>query len=458
MTVPTSHIDAALDAARGKQPEHLELLKRFLEIPSVSTLSEHKDDVARAAEFVAERMRAQGMQRVDIMETGGHPLVYGEWLGAPGKPTVLIYGHYDVQPADPLDEWRTDPFTPTEEGDCIVARGASDMKAQILGVMNAVACLAGQGPLPVNIKYMVEGEEEVGSPNLLPFLQEHKDLLACDFCFNCDTCIEGPATPSLTESLRGLAYFDVWVHGPEKDLHSGMFGGAVHNPAHVLCELIAGMHDAEGRITLPGFYDSVRALTEQQRSEMASVPFDEAEWLKQAGVKKGFGEQGYSIPEQVGARPTLEVNGLLSGFTGEGSKTVLPAKAMAKLSMRLVPDQDPAEVRQQLEAYLKTHCPSTCTYRVTQHAGAPPGLIERDSEGARAAIKALTEVFGKAPVFKRIGGTVPVVAYCKEVLGVDTVMMGFALPDDGIHGPNERQHIPTYYKGIETVIRFLGGL
>ena len=453
-----SDIDSIVATAEASRERYLEEFLAFLRIPSISTLSEHRGDVAECAEWVATQMKNAGMKRVEIMPTGGHPLVYGECLEAAGKPTVLIYGHYDVQPADPLDEWDSAPFEPSIKGDDIVARGASDMKGQVFAILKAVEALSQAGPLPINIKFFIEGEEEVGSPNLKPFMMAHTDLLACDFALNCDTGIESPTQPSLTVTLRGLAYYDLIIRGPKKDLHSGMYGGAVHNPAQVLCELIAGMHDAEGRVTLPGFYDSVRDLTPEERAEIAAYPQDEQEWMQQAGVSKTWGENGYSILERIGARPTLEVNGLVGGFTGEGSKTVLPAKAMAKISTRLVPDQKSDEVTKQLEAYLNAHCPDTCSWELVQHAGAPFGLNTRDSAPMRAAIAALRAVYNAEPVYKRMGGTVPVVAYCKEILGVDTVMMGFALPDDGIHGPNEKQHLPNTWKGIETYIRFLAGL
>lgn len=453
-----SSIDAAIALVEEARARHTEEFLEFLRIPSISTLSEHAPDIARCAGWLEAKLRAAGMTRVAIMETGGHPLVYAESLEAPGKPTVLVYGHYDVQPADPLDEWHSDPFDPVITGDDVVARGASDMKGQVFAILKAVEALAQAGPLPVNIKFMIEGEEEIGSPHLADFMRTHGDLLACDFALNCDTGIESPTQPSLTVTLRGLAYYDLIIRGPRKDLHSGMYGGAVHNPAQVLCELIAGMHDAQGRVTLPGFYDAVRPLSAEDRAEIARYPHDEAEWMGQAGVGKTWGEEGYSTLERVGARPTLEVNGIVGGFTGEGSKTVLPAKALAKISTRLVPDQHADEVTRQLEAYLAEHCPDTCSWELVQHAGAPFGLNRRDSAPMQAALAAQREVFNAEPVYKRMGGTVPVVAYCKEILGVDTVMMGFALPDDGIHGPNEKQHLPNTWRGIETYIRFLGAL
>jgi len=286
------------------------------------------------------------------------------------------------------------------------------------------------------------------------FIETHRSLLECDVVLNCDAGIHAPDQPSIVYALRGLAYFELTVHGPKKDLHSGFFGGAVHNPAQVLCELIAGMHDAQGRVTLPGFYDAVRELTPDEREALAEAPYSEAEWLEMTGVPSLWGEHGYTVIERVGARPTLEVNGLLSGFTGEGSKTVLPAKAMAKLSMRLVPDQNPAAIESQLRAYLETHVPSTVRYELKEMTHGAGAVMDRQGPAMQAAVAALTEVFGKPPFFKREGGSVPVVAMLQEKMGVDSVMLGFALPDDGIHGPNEKQHLPTFFKGIETYIRF----
>lgn len=450
-----SALDAALTHARDRRDAHLAEFKEFLAIPSVSTLPEHNGDMRRAAEWLADRLRGLAMERVEIMPTPGHPVVYGEWLHAPGAPTVLIYGHYDVQPADPLDEWRCPPFEPTVEGDYIVARGASDMKGQIFGCLKALEAIASTGPYPVNLKFMLEGEEEIGSPNIEGFLEQHADRLACDFVLNCDAGIHGPQQPSLVCSLRGLAYFELHVRGPEKDLHSGFFGGAVHNPAQVLCELVAGMHDADGRVTLPGFYDTVRPLDEAERAEIAAAAHSDDDIMRMSGTTALFGEKGYTAQERVSVRPTLEINGIVGGFTGEGSKTVLPAKAMAKISCRLVAHQDPAQVAEQLHTYVAAHAPATVTWEIRQHAGARPGFTERNTPWMRAAIAAMKASFGKEPLFMRQGGTIPIVGLVKEKLDVDTVLMGFALPDDGIHGPNERQYLPNFYIGIETYIRFL---
>ena len=451
-----SGLDAALDYVRGQREAHLKQYKDFLRIPSVSTLPEHKPDVLRTAQWLADELVRVGMTRAEIVPTSCHPVVYAEWLEAPGKPTVLVYGHYDVQPVDPLKEWVSPPFEPEVRGDDIFARGApSDMKGQIFAQIKAVEALMKQGPLPVNLKFVIEGEEEIGSPNLGGFIDARLESLRCDAVLNCDAGIHAPNVPAIVYSLRGLAYFELEVHGPKKDLHSGLFGGSLHNPAQVLCELIAGMHDAHGRVTLPGFYDKVRALTPEERKELARLPHSDKEWKEMAGVPALWGEQGYSTTERVGARPTLEVNGILSGFTGEGSKTVLPAKAMAKISMRLVADQDGADVYDQLTRYLNEHAPNTVTWELRELTHGKGAIMDRTTPAMKAAVNALKAVFGVEPIFKREGGSVPVVGLLQEKLGVDSVMLGFAMPDDGIHGPNEKQHLPNFYRGIETYIRFM---
>ncbi len=453
-----SSADSAIAYARSHHGAFLEQFKEILAIPSVSTLSEHKPDVERMAQWMADELGRLGMTRVEIMPTERHPIVYGEWLGAPGRPTVLIYGHYDVQPVDPIDEWESGPFDGEIRGDYIYARGASDMKGQIFAQLKAMECLVQNGDLPVNVKYLLEGEEEIGSPSLDGFIDEHAELLKCDFVLNCDSGIYAKDTPGIMYSLRGLAYFELEVRGPEKDLHSGLFGGAIHNPAQVLCDLIAGMHDAEGRVMLPGFYDSVRPLSEEEREELEKLPTTDEDWREMAGVPALWGEKGYSAMERIGARPTLEVNGIWGGFTGEGSKTVLPAVATAKISTRLVADQDPSAICGQLEAYLSEHAPETVKWEVREMVHGPGSTMNRNSSQMAAAVEALKTVFGEEPLFKREGGSVPVVGLMQDKLGVETVMLGFALPDDGIHGPNERQYVPNIFRGIETYVHFLTGL
>lgn len=449
-----TNLTALIDFARSQRDRYLAEYKDFIAIPSVSTLSEHKPDMLRAANWVAGQMTSLGLNNVAVKPTAGHPVVYGEWLGAPGQPTVLVYGHYDVQPVDPLNEWLSPPFEATLRGDDIFARGASDMKGQVHAFLKALEALLKHQALRVNVKVLVEGEEEIGSPNLGAFMEQNKDLLKCDFSLNADSGILRPDLPSITYGLRGLAYFEVWVYGPSQDKHSGVFGGSIHNPAQVLCELIAGMHDADGHITLPGFYDKVRDLPDDERADLARIPVTDEDWRKIAAVPQLYGEKGYTTTERLGARPTLEVNGILSGFTGEGSKTVLPAKAMAKLSTRLVPYQDDKAVEEQLKAYFQQHAPPTVTWEVRRLVSGPAVLTERDSPPMRAALKALEDTFGVKPVLKLEGGSVPVVSLVQAKLGVDSIIMGFGLPDDNLHSPNEKQHLPNYYRGIEAFIRF----
>ena len=444
----------ALQYARRNKENFLTTYKEILTIPSVSTEKTHKPDIQHAAEWLAAQLRTLGMQKVQLFPTSQSPIVYGEWLGIPGALTVLIYGHYDVQPVDPLDLWKTGPFEPTIVGEDIFARGASDMKGQAVITLKAVESLIQTGGLPINIKWLLEGEEEVGSPNLEAFIAGHTDLLACDFAVNPDSGMIGKEYPTITYGLRGLAYFELRVYGPAHDLHSGGYGGVVHNPANALAELIAGMHDEKGRVTLPGFYDKVRELSKEEHEELARLPINDSNFLEQTGVPYLYGETGYTANERIGVRPTLDVNGLLSGFTGEGSKTVIPAWAMAKLSTRLVPDQDPEEIHQQLLRYLEQNAPKDIRWEVNTLAGSPASISDRNNFGVQAMAKALEMVWGKRPYFKREGGSIPVVGDMQRLLGIESIICGFGLPDDNVHAPNEKQNLPTWYKGIDAYIHF----
>lgn len=450
--------DRAIQYARDHHDEFLATLREFVSIPSISTDPEHATDMSTAANWVGDRLRGLGMTNVQILPTARHPVVYGEWLGAPGRPMVLIYGHYDVQPVDPLDLWKTPPFEPTVVGENIYGRGASDMKGQDVAVFSAIESIVRTGSLPVNVKWMLEGEEEIGSPNLPKFITEHKDLLKCDFTLNADSGIAAKDTPSITYGLRGLAYFELRVYGPKGDLHSGVYGGAVHNPAIVLAELIAGMHDTDGRIALPGFYDSVRSLSEQERAEIARIPMGDEVVMEITGVPVTYGEAGFTTAERIGARPTLDVNGMISGFTGVGQKTVLPATAMAKISTRLVPDQDPEEVYEQLRRYVEQHAPNTVRWELEKMVGGAPSISDLNNPGVIAFGKALETVWGRKPLLKREGGSVPVVGQMQRLLGVESVLAGFGLPDDNLHAPNEKQHLPTWYRGIEAFVHFFFNL
>jgi len=455
----TDQHSKALDYAERNRERFVDELEQFVRIASISTDPEAKQDIQIAAEWVADQLRSLDMREVKIYPTGRHPVVYGQWLQAGAdKPTLLIYGHYDVQPAEPLEKWDSQPFTPTKRGDNLYARGASDMKGQVIASLKAVEALMRTTGLHVNVKFLLEGEEEIGSPNLESFMREHKDLLKCDFAVNPDTGMIGADTPTITYGLRGLAYFELRLTGPDHDLHSGSFGGVIHNPAQVLCELIAGMHDDQGRVTLPGFYDSVKPLSEEERLELSRLPMDEDFYLTQSGAPALKGETGYTAIERVGGRPTLEVNGLLSGFTGEGTKTVLPAKAMAKISMRLVPNQDPEEVHQQLLQYLEQNAPETVRWEVLKLSSNPASLADLDIPAVKKLSDAMQTVWGKRPVYRREGGSVPVVSHLKQILGVETVNTGFGLPDDNLHGPNEKIHLPTFFRGIQTLIVYLDNL
>jgi len=443
----------ALEYAHQNNGRFLDELKDFLAIPSISTSPEYTADVARAAEWVAGQLRSLGMDQVQIMPTGGHPVVYGEQLKAgKGAPTVLIYGHYDIQPVDPLELWTSDPFKAEVRGDNLYARGSSDMKGQVIASLKAVESIVRTGGLPVNVKWFIEGEEEIGSANLGEFIRKNAKMLKADFCINPDAGMINVNSPTITYGLRGLAYFEVRVFGPDRDLHSGLFGGTVHNPAQALAELIAGMHDKKGRITLPGFYDEVRKTGKAERADIARLPTTPKHFLKQTGVPALWGEPDYSPEERVSIRPTLEVNGLLSGFTGEGSKTVLPAWALAKISCRLVPDQDPDEIHKCMVKYMKKNAPKTIKWEVKNLHSAGTAITERDSIGVRAMAKGLEQVWGRRPLFKREGGSIGVVVELQKYAGVDSVLTGFGLPEDNAHSPNEKLHLPTWKRGIDAFI------
>lgn len=455
----TMNLVKALKSVEENQVAFVGLLKDFTQIRSVSTDPENSQNMLLAAQWVVNELRNLGFQKTNIYPTAQHPIVMGEYRSEkPGVKTLLIYGHYDVQPPDPLDLWQTEPFLPTIRDGKLYARGASDMKGQVVACILALQALKDSGGIPMNIKFIVEGEEEIGSPNLAAFLKTHREELSCDFILNPDAGMISKELPTIVYTLRGLAYFELRVYGPVKDLHSGVFGGVVHNPAQALCELIAGMHDEKGTITIPGFYDRVIPLKREERVEMASSPMDEAYYLQQTGVPHLYGEEGYLPVERVGARPTLDVNGLFSGFTGSGSKTVIPAWAMAKISMRLVADQNPNEVHQQLLNYLQAKAPDTIRWEVIPMHGGHPSISDRDLPATKALAKALETVWGRAPVFKREGGSVPVVGDMQRILGVDSVLTGFGLPDDNIHSPNERLDLETWYKGIMALVHFFYNL
>jgi len=442
-------MDNVIDFINVNRERYLDELKALLAIPSISALPEHAADTRRAAEWTAEALRNAGMQNVRLMETPGNPVVYGDWLNAPGKPTVLFYGHYDVQPVDPLNLWTSPPFEATVRDGEIYARGAADDKGQVFMHIKAVEAFMKQaGSLPLNFKFFIEGEEEVGSVHLDQFVREHRQDLAADVVVISDSPMFDRGIPSICYGLRGLAYFQIDLRGTRSDLHSGSFGGAVANPAMVLAQILAQMKDRSGRIKIPGFYDDVRELSEAERAEWRKLPFNETRYRKELGAPKLFGESGFTTLERVWARPTFEVNGLLSGFTGEGAKTVLPAVAMAKVSMRLVPDQHPDKVAQQFEDYLKKVAPRTVEVKVTRMHGGKPWMAEFDNKYVRAAGRAIERGFGKSPVFNREGGSIPVVSTFQEELGVPSVLFGVGLPDENAHAPDEKLDLGNFHSGI----------
>jgi acetylornithine deacetylase/succinyl-diaminopimelate desuccinylase-like protein len=451
--------EAALHFAREHHDRALEALKELLRIPSVSTLPEHQNDIRRAAEWVARHCSRIGLENVQILETPGHPVVYADWLHAEGKPTMLLYGHYDVQPPDPLDEWETPPFEPTVRDENLYARGASDDKGQFLTHLKAIeAHLQADGKLPVNVKLLIEGEEEVGSPGLHALLEAEKERFQCDVVAISDSAMLGPDQPAIPYGLRGLVYGEITVQGPKRDLHSGVYGGAVHNPLQALCEIVAELHDEEGRVAIPSFYDNVRELSPQERDELKKLPISEEEFLRETGVPTPWGEPEFSVLEGVGARPTLEIHGIRGGFTGEGAKTVIPAQATAKVSMRIVPHQTAEEVAKLFEQHVKALTPPTVRVDVKMLQGGDPVLLDRTHPAFEAASKAYEASFGNPPVFTLEGGSIPVVVLLKEHYDAPAVLMGFGLPDDRLHAPNEKFFIPNFTRGIECMIRFLSGL
>ena len=446
---------SATDHLRANRDRHLDELKDWLRIPSVSAKSEHRDDTARAADWLAERMREAGLRTVEVIPTAGHPVVLGEWRGAPeGAPTLLVYGHYDVQPAEPLDEWTSAPFEPEVREGNLYARGSVDDKGQVYLHLKAVeALLAANGTLPANVVFLVEGEEEIGSPNLAGFLRENAARLACDAVMISDTTMFAPGLPSITTGLRGLAYMEVRVQGPATDLHSGAYGGAVVNPANALARIISALHDAEGRITIPGFYDRVRELTAEQRDAISRLPFEEENLRREVGAPKLGGEAGYGPLERIWARPTLDVNGLLSGYTGEGAKTVLPARAMAKISMRLVPDQDYREVERLFTEHVRSLAPEGVTVEVEPLHGGQPWHAEGGGPVFDAAARALEQAYGRAPVFIREGGSIPIVQAFQETLDAPVLLIGFGLPGENAHAPNEWMSLDNFHRGAEAIAR-----
>jgi acetylornithine deacetylase/succinyl-diaminopimelate desuccinylase-like protein len=432
----------------------LDELLELLRIPSVSADSKYKGDVARCAEAVKEHMLRAGCDTVEVCPTAGHPIVYGEKIVDPALPTVLVYGHYDVQPADPLNLWHSGPFEPVIKDGKIYARGACDDKGQMYMHIKALETMVKTNSMPCNIKVMIEGEEEVGSVNLGKFLEDNKQKLKADIVLVSDTSMISMEHPSIESGLRGLSYMEVEVTGPNRDLHSGVYGGAVANPATILCKMIASLHDENNHITVAGFYDKVQELTDAERKAINNAPFDLNEYKDELGVQDVWGEKGYTTLERTGIRPTLEVNGIWGGYIGEGAKTVLPSKAYAKISMRLVPHQVSDEISDLFARHFDSIAPASVQVKVTAHHGGEPVVTPTDSAAYQAAAKAILTTFGKEPIPTRGGGSIPIISLFERTLGLKTVLLGFGLDNDNIHSPNEKYDVANYYKGIETIPYF----
>ena len=452
---------AAVAYARENNSRFLEELKTLLRIPSVSTLPEHRKDVQAAADWLAAELKRIGMEHVEVMATAGHPLVYADWLHAEGKPTCLCYGHYDVQPPDPLDEWKSPPFEPAERDGNLYARGAVDDKGQMMMHVKALESLfaAHNGRLPLNIRILLEGEEEVGGEQIAKFVREHGDRLKADFALVSDTEMFAPELPTLCVGLRGMIYTEIEARGAKTDLHSGMYGGAAPNPFIALAEIIAQLKDSSGRILIPGFYDAVKAPSEDELKAWRSLPFDEEHYrATEVGSAQLTGEPGFSVLERTWARPTLDVHGMPGGFTGAGAKTVIPARAVAKISMRLVPDMTPQESFAQYKRYVESLKPKGIELDVRLIHSGDAIVVGTDNPYIEAATRAMKEVWGKDTVFVRGGGSIPIVGDFERHLKIPTVMMGFGLPDDNLHAPNEKFHIANYHRGIESIIVFFEAL
>jgi acetylornithine deacetylase/succinyl-diaminopimelate desuccinylase-like protein len=445
-------VDNYLQAHRGAFEEQL---KTLLRVPSISAQPEHDADTRRAAAMIRDDLAAMGMEAT-LIETQRHPIVSAAWLGAPGQPTLLVYGHYDVQPPEPLEPWLSPPFEPTVRDGNLYARGATDDKGQMLTHLKAAeAWLKTTGRLPVNVRFLIEGEEEVGGAGLESYVAENAGRLACDFAVISDTSQFAPGIPAITYGLKGIAYLELLVQGANRDLHSGTFGGAVANPINALCELLAGLKGPDGRIRIAGFYDDVRPLEDWERAEFAKLPFSEEDFRRDLAVPALFGEGGYTTLERKWARPTCDINGIWGGYSGPGPKTVLPGKAGAKLSFRLVPDQDPKTVDRQFREHVARTSPPGVTFQIITHHGAPAVLVDVDTPAVRAAARAIEAGFGTQPVFMREGGSIPVVGLIKQHLGVDTLLLGWGQNDDNLHGPNEKFSIADFHRGIKSAAHLL---
>ncbi len=445
-----------IDFIRNNKENYINELNEFLKIPSISTLPENKEDMLKCAQFVSGKLKNAGMSRVEIFKTEGHPIVYGEWLGAPGKPTVLVYGHYDVQPVDPIELWDNPPFDPVIKNGKIYARGATDDKGQVfMHIKSVEAFFKTIGSLPLNIKYLIEGEEEIGSSNLTSFINHNKDLLKCDAVLISDTSLYEEGVPSLTYGLRGLTYVEVEVIGPNRDLHSGEYGGSVANPINILAEIISKLHDKNGRIAIPGFYDDIVKLTKKEKENYKKLKFSEKKFAKDLKVTELKGEKGYSTLERIWIRPTLDCNGIIGGFTGKGAKTVIPSKVTAKISMRLVPNQNSKKIFKLFTKYIKQIAPRSVKVNVTSLHGGEPSLTPLNDKATIAASKAMEKAFGKKTVFIREGGSIPIVTDFSKSLKSPVVLMGLGLNSENLHSPNEHFNLNNFELGIISSAYFL---
>jgi acetylornithine deacetylase/succinyl-diaminopimelate desuccinylase-like protein len=451
-----SHTNRSLAYAKANRARFVAELKEFVRFPSVSARPEHAGDTASCAEWLAGHLRRIGMEQVNVIPTRGHPLVYAEWLNAPSAPTVLIYGHYDVQPAEPLEQWRSPPFAPIERDNNLYGRGASDDKGQLLAHINALeSCLRTSGKLPVNVRCLFEGEEEIGSPNFASFLVENKRRLAADVVLVSDTSMVGRDRPAITYAMRGALSLELEVRGPETDLHDGHFGGMIHNPLKGLCHIVDGLQNSGGRITVPGFYDRVHEVSPEERGYMASQGPTDKQLLDNALAPAAWGERGYTSYERTTIRPALTISGIAGGYQGPGPKSIIPARAVAKLNFRLVPEQDPLDIEQLVRRQIVRLTPFTLRSRTKLQLAAKPVLVDRHHQAIKAAATACTKGFGATPVFVRSGGTNPAVGAFHHILNLPTALIALGLPDDRIHAPNEKFHLPTFQKGIATSIWFL---
>jgi len=449
-------LNSAMNFIKENNDHFIEEFTEFLKIPSISSNSNHSNDMMRAAKFLVNILNECGIINTRILETQKYPVVFAEYRDAgKDKPTILMYGHYDVQPPDPLNQWTNDPFDPMIKDGFIYARGASDMKGQLMVILSAINAIQSTGSLPVNLKFMIEGEEEIGSPSIKTFLEENKELFKADFVLNLDAGMIAKDKPTIVYGLRGLAYFELHIYGPEHDLHSGLFGGIIYNPIQALTELIAGMKNSEGQILLPGFYDDVIPINEDERDALSKLNQGSEYFINQTGVRALWGEKGFEPVELIGARPTLDINGIVSGHVGEGPKTVIPSHAMAKLSMRLVPNQTPSKVFSQLTQYVEQNAPPQVKWEIKQLASDPACITDRNFYATKCLAKSLEEIWGVKPVYKREGGSIPIVAHMQEILGLESVLSGFGIPEDRIHSPNENMNLNIFFKGIETVINYL---